>query len=127
MSYPPLATAGDLAGMDGGPFTEKAVESAGAQIRRLAGWHIAPEVTETLTVDSHGGDRLWLPTRHVVDVLAVRDVTGDAPRELTGWRWSAAGLLEIRGRFPSGFRSVEVELVHGFDACPADLLPAVAD
>lgn len=127
MLWLPLAMPGDLDGIDGAPFTESAVRAAGEQIRRLAGWHIAPEVAETLTVDSPGGDTLWLPTRHVVEVTAVRDVSGDTPRELSGWRWSQSGMLSRRGGFPCGFRAVEVDLKHGYESCPVDLLPVIAD
>lgn len=122
---PPLVYASDLADFDGAPFPPSAIDAAAAQVRRICGWHIAPQVRETICVDSLGGNRLWLPTRHIVDVHAVRDVTGSEPRELTGWRWTASGVLS--GRFPAGFRAVEVELTHGFEFCPPDLLPAIAD
>lgn len=127
MSIAPLATSADLVGIGGGPFTEKAVQAAGDQVRRLAGWHIAPEIEDILVLDSPGGDVLWLPTRHVVAVTAVRDVSGDEPRELLGWRWSQSGMLSLSSGFPRGFRVVEVELTHGYDECPSDLLPVIAD
>lgn len=120
-----LATVDDLAGLPGGPFSPEAVRAAGEIVRRMCGWHVAPSVTETILVDSPGGDVLWLPSRHVTDVATVRDMTGSDPVDLTGWRWSEAGLLS--GRFPAGFRAVEVTLTHGYPSCPADLLPVVAD
>lgn len=126
-ALPPLAAPEDLAGLDGGPFTLASVRAASGQIRALCGWHVAPVVTETLTLDAHGGAVLWLPSRRVVEVTGVRDVSGAAPRELTGWRWSGAGLLSVPGGLPSGFRVVEVDLKHGFEACPPDLLPVIAD
>lgn len=120
-----LATVDDLAGLPGGPFSAATVKAAGESVRRLCGWHIAPSVTETIVLDSPGGDVLWLPSRHVTAVESVRDLTGDVPVDLTGWRWSQAGMLS--GKFPAGFRVVEVTLTHGFDSCPPDLLPVVAD
>lgn len=127
MAYPPLATPGDLAGLPGAPFSEQAVTAAGEQLRRTCGWHISPEVEETLTVDSPGGRVLWLPTRWVLDVTAVRDVSGSSPVALSGWRWSQGGMLSLESGFPAGFRAIEVDLVHGFELCPADLLPVIAD
>ena len=70
---------------------------------------------------------MWLPTRRLVAVHAVRDLTGSAPRDITGYRWSLAGLLSLESGWPSGFRAVEVEVEHGFDECPPDLLPVLAD
>lgn len=124
---PPLAGPDDLAGLDGGPFSPQTVTSASEQIRALCGWHIAPVIEETFTLDAHGGHVLWLPTRRVVEVTAVRDVSGSTPRALTGWRWSEAGMISVSGTLPSGFRVVEVEVRHGFPSCPPDLLPVIAD
>ena len=115
----------DLVDFPGGPFSAATVKAAGESVRRLCGWHIAPSVTETIVLDSPGGDVLWLPSRHVTAVESVRDLTGVQPVDLTGWRWSAAGMLS--GKFPAGFRVVEVTLTHGFDSCPPDLLPVVVD
>lgn len=125
-ALPALVQPGDLVGLAGGPFSDASVRSASEQIRALCGWHVAPVISETLTLDSHGGKVVWLPTRRVVNVTAVRDVSGDSPRELSGWRWSQDGLLSVPGSLPCGFRVLEVDLEHGYDACPADLLPVVA-
>ena len=124
MEVPSLIHVGDLAGFEGAPFSTEAVLAASEQIRRLCGWHIAPSVTETIVVDSAGGDRLWLPSRHVTEVTSVRDVTGETPVDIA-FRWSASGVLS--GRFPAGFRAVEVTLTHGHEECPEDLLPAIVD
>jgi hypothetical protein len=42
-----------------------------AEVRAFCGWHIAPEVTETLTLDGPGGYVLVLPTLHLVDLVSV--------------------------------------------------------
>ena len=124
MSDVDMIDVNDLSGFEGAPFSAEAVLAACEQIRRLCGWHIAPSITETIVVDSAGGDRLWLPSRHVTEVTSVRDVTGETPVDIP-FRWSASGVLS--GRFPAGFRAVEVTLTHGYEECPEDLLPAIVD
>lgn len=124
---PDLATPEDLADFSGAPFSETLVRSAGASLRNECGWHIAPEVTETVVVDSDGGTVLPLPSLRVVEVTSVRDVTGEAPRILTGWRLSPAGLLYLGGGWPRGYSAVEVTLTHGYDTCPPELLGLIAE
>lgn len=120
----PLFTAEDMAGMPGAPFSASTATAAGDQIRTLCGWHIAPSRTETLTLDTEGGRVLVLPSLRVSEVLAVRDVSGPTPKVLTGWRWSKDGMLERGngGFWPDGFRVVEVDLTHGYESCPSELL-----
>lgn len=122
--WPGLVEPSELIGFPGAPFPTNTVNAATAQIRRICGWHIAPSITETLVLDHDGSGVIHLPSLYVEDVVSVSDVTGDRPRVLSGWRWSGAGMIE--GRFPHGFRSVEVVLVHGYESCPDDLLPVVA-
>lgn len=123
-AWPELVLPADLIGFPGAPFTPSTVGAAANQIRRTCGWHIAPELTETLTVDHDGSTVLHLPSLKVSEVTSVRDVTGSTPREITGWRWSGAGM--VSGHFPRGFRSIEITLTHGYSECPPDLLPVVA-
>ena len=93
----------------------------------MARWHIAPSVTETLTLDCDGGTRVVLPTLHLTDVTAVRDLSGDSPVDITDFRWSRAGILYRGCGWPCGFQSLEVDIVHGYDTCPPELLPAIAN
>ena len=114
----------ELDEMPGAPFSEGIVDIAVAQLRADAGWHIAPVVTETLTIASNGGSLLILPTRRIVSLSAVRDVTTGSTA-VTGWTRLGGGLwLGYRG-FPAGL--LEVDLTHGYETMPADLLPVVAD
>ena len=85
----------------------KAVSGA---IRRYCRWHIAPQLTETLTVDAFGGRVLNLPTMHVVGVQSVIVSGVDRTSSI---EWSQMGTL--RGSFPDRFRSVEVTLTHGYE------------
>lgn len=120
----PLATSTDLT--DYGTFAESAVLTAGEALRSAVGWHIAPVRTETLTIDAQGGTALMLPTLRLVDVTEVRDVSGDTPVVLTGWRKSAAGFLTRPGGWPAGPETIEVDIEHGYDSCPLELLPVLA-
>lgn len=93
---------------------------ASGAIRSYCGWHVAPVESETLTLDGHGGTILDLPTLRLVSLEEVR-VQGavvQAPE------WSSDGT--IRGSWPDVWRSIEVDMTHGFDA-PADLLGIVVD
>jgi hypothetical protein len=111
----------DLEDFPGAPFSDTLVDAAVSEIRGEAGWHIAPQVTETLTIDSYGGRLLSLPSRHVVNVTAVRDLT-NAGAVLTGWTRSTR--LLWRYCWPVG--QVEVDVVHGYSVTPGDLLAVVA-
>lgn len=116
MSLPPLAVTPEGAKDDDWAATCAAVRS-------YCRWHVAPEVTETVTLDVAGyGPMLFLPTLRLGSVSEVRDVTGDEPRTLDGWRKTAAGMLSRPGGWPAGFSAVEVDMVHGYDECPADIL-----
>jgi hypothetical protein len=126
VAYPILADETDLTDFPGAPFPAGKVLSACEAIRREAGWHIAPSVTETLTLDSEGGPLLVLPTLYLTAVTEVRDMTGSEPQVLTGWRLSRKGLLSGCW-FPAGFSAVEVDVTHGYDACPPELFPVIAD
>lgn len=122
--WPILVSRDDLVNFPGAPFSSATVMAAAGQIRRICGWHIAPEITETLILDHDGGQVLHLPSLYVSDVTSVKSLIGRTPRDLTGWRWTGAGMIE--GNFPTGFRSVEVTLRHGYVECPPDLLPVLA-
>jgi hypothetical protein len=118
----------DLEDFPGAPFSDTLVDAAVSDIRSEAGWHIAPQVTETLTLDSYGGQLLSLPSQRVVNVTAVRDMTR-AGAVLTGWTRSSCLLWRSTYHtycfgWPVG--QVEVDIVHGFATTPPDLLAAVA-
>jgi hypothetical protein len=107
---PALVTPEDLIDFPGAPYAWPVVESASEAVRAEAGWHIAPSVTETLTVDSDGGRILFLPTMLLTEVSEVRDVSGETPRVITGWRKSRTGMLIHPGGWPTGFEVIEVDL-----------------
>jgi hypothetical protein len=117
----------DLADFPGAPFAASLVAAASEQVRRQCGWHIAPLVTETFVVDSDGGRVLLLPTMRLVTVTEVRNIAGSTPEVLTGWRKSPAGMLFRASGWPAGFQTVEVDMQHGYEACPDELLPIIAE
>lgn len=122
-----LADPADLADYPGAPFTQAVVDAAVASLRGDCGWHIAPQATETLTVNGSPTQTLILPTLYIVGITAIRDVSGDTPVVLTGWRMaSRSGLLWRDEGWPDGFEVVEVDLTHGYTDTPTELLPAVA-
>jgi len=122
-----LADPADLADYPGAPFTQAVVDSAVAALRGDCGWHIAPQTTETLTVNGSPTQTLILPTLYIVGITAIRDVSATTPVTLTGWRMaSRAGLLWREEGWPDGFEVIEVDLTHGYTDIPAELLPAVA-
>jgi len=122
----------NLSTLPGAPlFDSFALEAAVGAVRTLLGWHLAPEVTETLTVDSPGGQRLWLPTRHVVEVTEVRVCADDGTETpLTAWSsstgWSEGGWLYCLQGFPDGERRIRVDLTHGYEKAPAEIVAVVA-
>lgn len=124
----PLVSVADMAGQRGSPHTEAGVLSAGAEIRRICGWHIAPQVTFDVVLDSDGGRVLHLPAAEVVEVASVEDVTGETPKLLSGWRVSRAGMLQAPAgtSWPCGFSAVRVRFTAGYASCPPELLPIIA-
>lgn len=115
----------ELEDFPGAPFTPEVVDAAVADLRSILGWHVAPQRTETVTLDNEGGGReIVLPSRHVVAVSDVRDVSGDSPVEMTGWRLSTAQTL-TRTCWPVGASVLEVDLDHGWEHLPPDLLPVL--
>lgn len=95
-------------------------EVAVSAIRDYCGWHIAPSVTETLTVDGPGrGGQLLLPTLRLTAVAAVQN-DGTAV-ELDNVQWTQRGAL--RGaRWNDKYRGVTATVTHGYDEWPPALL-----
>jgi hypothetical protein len=123
-----LVSAGEIAEFPGAPFPADVLTSAGETVRRICGWMIAPPVADqVVTLDSEGGQYLFLPTLYLTALGQVRDMRDPAnPVVLTDVKWERNGTLYRRHRFPCGFQNVEVTFTHGYAACPKELLPVVA-
>lgn len=84
-------------------------------VRKYCGWHIAPVIEETLTLDGPGSSALLLPSGRVVEVLRVTE-DGEAIDPAT-LGVSAAGVLrKPRGsRWTDELGGVTVTLSHGHE------------
>ena len=103
--------------------------AACGRVRSLCGWHIAPQVTETITVNGSGTPLLMLPTMHLV---AVTDVTIDGyvvdnPRP----KVNGVVLLSYLPNSPvdpqfttwgDGWGDITLTITHGYPVCPDELL-----
>jgi len=121
-----FSTYPDLIGFANGIDSADDLAAAGAAVRAECGWHIAPRVTETLTLDSDGGYLLTLPSLFVVEVTAVTDADDAA---LEDWSVSSLGLLERTGcrLWPKGYGKVKVTLTHGLSKAPPDLVAVIVE
>lgn len=132
MPTPDLLAPNALDAFPGGPYPADVVKAAGAAIRQVAGWHIAPAASETITIETSGGTALLLPTMHLVAIDEIRDVTNDpAGVVLEGYRTHAterfeAGIVDRPGGWPY-CGVLEVDIRHGHAACPDDLKAVVAE
>lgn len=116
---PDLVTADDL------PASLKDVDPAllaGVvdDIRSYCGWHIAPQVTETVVVDADGGSLLRLPSLLVDSIGSVVDGRGN---QLPVGRVYRNGLA--RGVWPD--EQLRVTLTHGYESVPPALVEVIAD
>jgi hypothetical protein len=120
----------DLAALPGAPFTQAEVDAAVTAVRNAARWHIAPSLSQTVTLDVECRDPvLRLPTRHLTAVTAIRDTdTGDV---IAASRYRVSLTVgEVRakcGFWPVGYGRVAVDMTHGYATVPADLLPVLAE
>jgi hypothetical protein len=108
-----------------------------ASVRREADWHIAPRLTETLTLVSRGAlaGELPLPTRSFRDAPVVVEAVSRANgTPILGWDQADELLILTRSshRYHHGsggwssFGRINVTLTHGFTECPPELLPVIA-
>ena len=89
------------------------IKAAQKSVRSYCGWHIAPNITQTLKLDSYGTRTLLLPSMHVTDISSLV-VNGIEMKDSIDW--SVAGTVELRhGCFPDCPGAVNVTLQHGLD------------
>lgn len=115
-----LITDDDLQDFPGAPFPSDVVSAVNAAIRQEAGWHIAPVLRETMTVQTRGSTTVWLPTFVIDKVHSVTDAVTGA--ELDGFvTLTRTGNLVFpkRKRLPL---YITIDLSHGYAKCPEDLL-----
>lgn len=116
----PLVQASDLAGFRGAPFSEQVTQAAAESVRADCEWHIAPIVTETVKLRARG----TLLLLHSLRVLSIATIYDDQGVLLSDYGWAPNGILER----PSGFPNlVTVTYTHGYESCPVELLPVIAE
>lgn len=95
------------------------LDGAIAAATEFCGWHIAPNVSETVVVDGSGTRLQTLPTMWLTDVDKVTEDGRILPANSVDW--SSYGVLEKRdgGLWTSRRGGVEVRYSHGFDTPPA--------
>lgn len=93
---------------------QKALKAAEAAVRKLCGWHVAPVIEETLTLDGSGTRSLFVPSLRVVEITACTVLGREVdPASL---EWSEKGFLRRNGGvWPDRLRAVTLTLSHGFD------------
>lgn len=109
------------------------VEAAAlAAVHTYCGWHIAPEVEETLTLDGPGAGVLLLPSLHVVGITSI--IENGVELDPATYQWSESGLVRkglvmwtthIVSRWTAAYRGIEVSLTHGYAQMPADVQSVV--
>lgn len=120
-----------LGHLPGAPFTQEEVDAAVASLRAEVGWHVAPVRAETVALDVTRGERwLRIPTAKLLTVVEVRDMTGALPVAFLPTDYTVSRKLAQVQRewayWPAGFEAVEVDVTHGYESVPLDLLEVVA-
>ena len=99
---------------------EPAIASASAAIRAWCGWHVAPVLDCSITLDGEAGD-IWLPTNALASVTSAK--VGGEDVTVTGSNRRGRVRLEHK---TCGLGNVAIDYVAGYDVavCP-DLMGVV--
>ena len=99
---------------------EPAIAAASAAIRAYCGWHVAPALDCSITLDGEAGD-IWLPTNALASVTSAK--VGGEDVTVTGS--NRRGRVRLSSK-TCGLGNVEVGYTAGYDvaACP-DLMGVV--
>lgn len=121
MADEPLATWQDVHDVTGEDYDTAEQARLGVElvrisrrIRRAAGWHLYPSVTEVITADGSGGRVQLLPTKYLTDLV---ELTHDGVTlDVATVDWSQAGYLERRdgGCWTRRPRGVAAKVTHGY-------------
>lgn len=98
-----------------------AIRAAAEVVRSYCGWHIAPVVEETVTLDGAGYRHLFLPSLHVNAVSAV--VENGVTLDPSAFFIRASFLRRPLGCW--GYPDTSVTFTHGYDECPLDVRQVV--
>lgn len=120
---PPLLTPEEYEAYLADP-TDTRIDAVTAYIRGRCGWHIAPSMTETLTLDGADARVLSVPTLHLTAITSVTEGGVDVTADI---EWTALGLLRHPRRWADRWRSIVITVTHGYETVPADLSKIVAE
>lgn len=123
-----MVTANDLSHLPGAPFEDAEVDSAVETLRNAVRWHIAPQRSETVTLDvSVMQRRLFLMTTRLISVDEIR-ANGEvvSPDDYSVSTHLCRIIRTGSGYWPSGYGAVEVDMTHGYETVPLDLLNVIA-
>ncbi len=95
------------------------------EIRDYCGWHIAPAVTATFTLDGSGATVQQLPTLRLNSVAKVTECGVELAAE--SYEWSSTGALRRRLPWTARYRGLIVEANHGYATVPANIVSVVLD
>lgn len=116
MAWPTLALEPD--GVD-----PVAWAAACRRVRTECGWHIAPTIQETVRVRLTG-PALVLPSMEILEVTSVQ--IGDELLDASAWElMPGEPVIMLCGRWWCHHRVAVVEMSHGYEDCPEDLLAAL--
>lgn len=97
------------------------LKAAHGAVRRFCGWHVAPIIDETITLDGSGGTDVLVPSLRVVELVSVLN---DGVNVTASVDPSKAGILRLTsGRWTDRLGRVSVTLRHGYEL---DEVPEVA-
>lgn len=97
------------------------LKAAHGVVRRFCGWHVAPVIDETLTLDGSGGRDILLPSLRVLQLTSVMNDGVDVTTQVDT---SHAGILRLTsGTWTNRLGRVIVTLTHGYEL---DEVPEVA-
>lgn len=97
------------------------LKAAHGAVRRFCGWHVAPVIAETLTLDGSGGTDILLPSLRVTQLVSVLSDGVDVTARVDT---SSAGILRLTsGKWTHRLGRVTVALSHGYEL---DEVPEVA-
>jgi len=117
-----MPTTEHLPGLPLSTLDPQAVVAAESIIRDYCGWHIAPAITETITLDGSGTYKMFLPSLRIKSITSISE--GGFLLPAIDYDWSENGTVEkIRSQWTWRRRGVVIVLVHGYDFCP----PGVED
>ncbi len=121
----PLVNTADLDAFEADGKAQK-LEAALAAVRSFCGWHIAPVLTETVTVDAVDLRSTFLPTLELVEVVSVTQAGVEV--DLSTLTSNLGGTVASRTGYRLGTMRCEPLIVvfrHGHEALPADVKQVV--